>query len=297
MCLILGYSKQAYYKQIKHIEKVGFEENLVVGLINEKRKIWQGSGRNLHQSLKCNFEQHDIKIGRDKFFKLLKRNGFLKKTRSYKINTTNSYHHFHKYPNLIRDIEPIRANEVWVSDITYIRLIDSNKFCYLYLITDMYSRKIIGYSLSENLTRTGAIAALKMAMKGVPKTVLENAIHHSDRGIQYCCYEYTDLLKANNVMISMTENGDPLENAIAERINKTIKEEFTTEKTLEFNHIKQAESEIKKIITFYNNERPHRSIAWNTPAQAHLLEGFLERKWKSYFKHKTIDNVGELQQA
>lgn len=184
-----------------------------------------------------------------------------------------------------------------MSDITYIWLIDLKKFCYLYLITDMYSRKIIGYCLSEDLTITGAIAALKMALKGVPKIVLKNTIHHSDRGVQYCCYEYTDLLKSNNVMISMTENGDPLENAIAERINKTIKEEFTTEKTLEFNHIKQAESEIKKIITFYNNERPHRSIDWNTPAQAHLLEGFLERKWKTYYKHKTIDDVGELQQA
>jgi len=136
-----------------------------------------------------------------------------------------------------------------------------------------------------------------MGMKGVTKEVLKNVTHHSDRGVQYCCYEYTDLLKANNVMISMTENGDPLENAIAERINKTIKEEFTTEKTLEFNQIKQAESEIKKIIAFYNNERPHRSIDWNTPTQAHLLEGCLERKWKSYYKHKTIDDVGELHQA
>lgn len=191
----------------------------------------------------------------------------------------------------------MRANEVWVSDITYIRLTDLNKFCYLYLITDMYSRKIIGYSLSEDLTRTGAIAALKMAMKAAPKTVLKNVIHHSDRGIQYCSYEYTDLLKANSILISMTENGDPLENSIAERINKTIKEEFTTEKTLEFKHTKQAEQELKRIIAFYNNERPHRSIDWNTPAQAHLLEGCLERKWKSYYKQKTIDDVGELQQA
>lgn len=152
---LLGYSKQSFYKGIKTREKEVFKESLVVDLIKEKRKIWKkGSGRNLHASLKEDFSAHGIKMGRDKFYELLGRNNLLSTRKRYKTRTTFSYHHFHKYPNLIKDIEPLRPNQVIVSDITYVWLREIENFSYLYLITDMYSRKILGYSLSEDLKVT-----------------------------------------------------------------------------------------------------------------------------------------------
>ena len=205
-----------------------------------------------------------------------------------------SYHHYHKYPNLIKDITFLNSsNKVWVSDITYIWLIEEQKFSYLFLITDMYSRKIIGYYLSIDLSRKGAIISLKMAINNTSFEELENCIHHSDRGVQYCCHDYTNLLKKYNIKISMTETGNPLDNAIAERINKTIKEEFTNDKTLIFTNFAQGKKEIKEIINFYNNDRPHRSIDWLTPELAHCGTGILKRQWKSYYKGKKLINFNE----
>lgn len=281
----MGYSKQAYYKQLQHQEQEALDEYLIVGLIKQKRKIWKrGSGRNLLKSLEKDFEFHRIKIGRDKFFDLLRRNELLKKLRRRKVTTTDSYHRYHKYPNLIKDKVPLKANQIWVSDITYLWLKDEAGFCYLFLITDLYSRKIIGYCVSETLQAKSAIVSLNMAMKGIELKELENCIHHSDRGIQYCCDRYTAALKEKKLLISMTENSDPLENAVAERINKTIKEEFTDEKELCFKDFNEAKKEIKKFIDFYNTKRPHRSVNWLTPGQAHLLQGELKRQWKSYYK-------------
>jgi len=285
LCGLLGYSKQAYYKRIGNLGQHHLEESLVIELIKQKRKIWKkGSGRNLHACLQKDFKRHNIKIGRDKFFDLLGRNHLLIPGRRRRTRTTFSYHHFHKYPNLIKDIVPNRPNQVIVSDITYIWLKDAQGFCYLFLITDMYSRKILGYCLSEDLKTTSAIKALKMATKNM--SVLKGCIHHSDRGIQYCSYDYTDHLQGNKMLISMTENGDPLENPIAERVNRTIKEEFTEERTLSFANFSEAKRKINHYIKFYNEERPHRSIEMLTPSQAYSREGELKRKWKTYYPKK-----------
>lgn len=287
MCSILGYSKQAYYKQRRTQEHKDVEEHLIVGLVRKKREIWKrGSGRNLFKSLEKEFEEHGIKIGRDKFFDLLRRNKLLKNLRRRKITTTDSYHRYHKYPNLIREKVPLKANEIWVSDITYLWLRDEPGFCYLFIITDLYSRKIIGYCVSRTLQATGAVISLSMAMKGIQPDELENCIHHSDRGIQYCCDQYIAALADKKLLISMTENSDPLENAVAERINKTIKEEFTDDKELSFKDFAEASKEIKKFIHFYNTHRPHRSINWLTPEAAYLLEGELKRQWKNYNRRK-----------
>jgi len=268
------------------METMALNDHLIVELIKKKRKIWKkGSGRNLLQSLQTDFEDHSINIGRDKFFDLLRENGLLMKTKKRKTNTTFSYHHFHKYPNIIKDVVPLKSGVLMVSDITYIWIEDIENFAYLFLITDVYSRKIIGFCMSNSLKAESAIKALKMALKQIDKT--EGCIHHSDRGIQYCCYDYTGILQKNKILISMTENGDPLENAIAERINRTIKEEFTDEKTLSFKSIKQAKNEMPKFIKFYNEERPHRSIDMHTPAQAYNLTGELKRRWKSYYGSKS----------
>ena len=228
MCAAFGKTKQAYYKQLKTVEHKSITNEIMLGLINKKRTLWKrGSGRNLHQSLKQEMEQHQIKLGRDKFFDLLRENQLLIKSKRYRAKTTCSYHHFNRYEYLIKDIVPIRPNQIWVSDITYIWLKEQNSFCYLSLITDLYSRKIVGYCVHENLSVNGCLVALKMALKQRTNKA-ENLIHHSDRGVQYCSHQYVKLLQQNNIQISMTQTGDPLENAVAERINKTIKEELFT---------------------------------------------------------------------
>ena len=290
---MLGYSKQAFYKRLKTIEKEEIEEAIVLDLIKEKRKVWKkGSGRNLHASLQEDFSAHGIKIGRDKFYELLRRNNLLTARKRYKTRTTYSYHHFHKYPNLIKEIEPLRPNQVIVSDITYIWLRETENFSYLYLITDMYSRKILGYNLSEDLKASSAVKSLKMALGKMSS--IKDCIHHSDRGIQYCSHQYTKILKKNEMFISMTENGDPLENPIAERINRTIKEEFTEDRYLSFRNISEGKEKIKVWIDFYNEERPHRSIEMLTPSKAYQLNGELKRMWKNYYGEKnSIDQLAD----
>lgn len=265
------------------MEKDAFNECLIVDLVKEKRKIWKkGSGRNLLAGLQTEFCEHSIKIGRDKFYNVLRKNGLLMKNKKRKTNTTFSYHHFHKYPNIVRNFTPTKAGELIVSDITYIWVEDIENFAYLFLITDVYSRKIIGYCVSESLKAESAIKALKMALKSIKEP--NKCIHHSDRGIQYCCNDYTNLLQKNGVKISMTENGDPLENAIAERVNRTIKEEFTDQKTVSFKSFSQTKRQLPKFIDFYNTVRPHRSIDMHTPAEAFEMTGELKRRWKSYYK-------------
>jgi transposase InsO family protein len=283
MCKQFGYTKQAYYKQLATAENAIVKEEIVVGLIKKKREIWKrGSGRNLHQSLKENFAEHQLKIGRDKFFDVLRNNRMLIKVKRHRARTTMSYHHFNKHSNLIQNIMPQRANEIWVSDITYLWLKEKNHFCYLSLVTDMYSRKIVGHCVYENLSVQGCLIALREALKGVKKDSAKNLVHHSDRGVQYCCHAYTNLLNKNSIKISMTQSGDPLENPIAERVNRTIKEEFTTDKQINFSNIETAKKEIRGFIDFYNTERPHRSINWLTPGKAHLQQGEIKRIWKSY---------------
>jgi putative transposase len=284
MCTAFGYSKQAYYKQFHQNENTAVKEEVIVGLIKNKRQIWKrGSGRNLHQSLKKEFAAHDIKLGRDKFFDVLRQNSLLVKPKRIRAKTTCSYHHFNKYANLIEAAAPQRCDQIWVSDITYVWLKEQDKFCYLNLITDLYSRKIVGHCVYENLSVKGSIIALQQALKQRKDKAL-SLIHHSDRGVQYCCHAYVNLLQNNKVQISMTQSGDPLENAVAERINRTIKEEFTDDREMNFSNIDLAKTSVNKFVQFYNENRPHRSINWHTPSEAHKLKGHLKRVWKNYYK-------------
>jgi len=283
-CAELGYSKQAYYKQSNRLERRAFDEYLIVELIHQKREIWKhGSGRNLLASLQEDFKHHSIKIGRDRFFDLLRRHQLLVKRKSKRAITTHSYHFFRRYPNLIKGLDVDRPHQVWVSDITYIWVREEEIFLYLFLLTDQYSRKIIGYKLAKNMRATHAISMLKMALGQLPEQ-RGNLIHHSDRGIQYCSYDYTDLLMDNTIGISMTENSDPLENSIAERVNKTLKEEFMEDYKNGFASLKEANHSIPRIIDFYNQKRPHRSLDMMTPNQAHLTNGKLKKHWKNYYR-------------
>jgi transposase InsO family protein len=181
-----------------------------------------------------------------------------------------------------------------VADITYLWLKPQDKFCYLSIITDLYSRKIVGHCVHETLSVKGCIEALKMALKNRKNKDL-HLIHHSDRGVQYCCHAYVKLLQKQNIQISMTQTGDPLENAVAERIHRTIKEEFTTDRQINFCNIDEAKKEIKKFIEFYNKQRPHRSVAWLTPNQAHQYTGALNRVWKTYRRRQPA--WGDLTEA
>jgi putative transposase len=291
MCSQFGYSKQAYYKQLQQLESKADEEAVVVGLIRKQREVWKrGSGRNLHQSLQKEMKRRSIKMGRDKFFDVLRRNALLVKPKRLRARTTSSYHHFNKYPNLIAESVAVRPNEIWVSDITYMWLKKQDRFCYLSLITDLYSRKIVGYCVHEDLSVSGSLEALQMAL-GQRRDKTKPLIHHSDRGVQYCCHAYVQRLRRNKVRISMTERGDPLENAVAERINRTIKEEFTEDREINFADMRSAKREVKKFVAFYNNRRPHRSIDWHTPNEAHRLSGQLRRRWKNYYRRSTEGEI------
>jgi putative transposase len=290
MCAIFGISKQAYYAQLKTNSKECLQEKIVVDLVLKERTIWKkGSGRNLLKCLEKEFEKHQFSIGRDRFFTILRNNGLLIKHRNNKARTTQSYHFYNKYDNLVPyNYICTRADEVWVSDITYIWLEKERHFCYLSMITDMYSRKIVGYCVHENLSVEGCVIALKMALKQRVNKA-QKLIHHSDRGVQYCCDAYVKLLQKAGVEISMTQTGDPKENAIAERVNKTIKGEFTTEDQIHFKDVETAKKEIKINIDYYNQRRPHRSVEMLTPNVAHKHKGELKRQWKTYYRKPQND--------
>ena len=233
--------------------------------------------RKLYHMLTATLQEHKIKIGRDKLFDLLEEHGMLVRRRKRrKASTTDANHPFRKYPNLIRELRVIGPNQLWVSDITYIRLID--EFCYLSLITDAYSRRIVGYCLYPTLQKEGPVAALNMALSSLPAIAAEGLIHHSDRGRQYCCDAYVSALMARKIIISMTEKGDPYENALAERMNRTIKEEFLPDKRLD--SFELASLLINNAVNIYNAQRPHDSCNRLTPNAAHQLHGPLLMRWK-----------------
>ena len=236
----------------------------------------------------CLESQFDFRmtIGRDQYFTLLRDNKLLVKMKRLRVRTTDSYHRYHKYPNLIQTLEPTSPNVLWVSDITYIRA--DNVFHYLSLITDAYSRKIIGWKLADTMEAIHSVDALKMAIKESGKRTL-GLIHHSDRGVQYCCDKYVHTLNKHKIQISMTENGDPRENAIAERINGILKTEWIDDLHLK-NNLANNQAIIERIIYLYNTERPHLSIQMLTPQAAHFGDGVLKRLWKQYYHSSKQDN-------
>jgi putative transposase len=225
--------------------------------------------------------EHQIKMGRDALFDLLAANRLLIRRKKRRITTTQSYHRFRKYPNLIKYIQPTSANQVWVSDITYYRT--TSGFVYISFITDAYSRKIVGYHVADTLEAIHTIKALMMAIKQASDP-LTGLIHHSDRGIQYCCIEYVNLLQDHGIAISMTENGDPLENAIAERLNGIIKEEFLNHYSLK--NQSEVMNALNQSVAVYNTLRPHMSCAMLTPDDVHQNNLPILRTWKNYYKQK-----------
>ena len=225
---------------------------------------------------------HDI--GRDRLFDLLRDSGMLVKRRHSRIITTYSRHWMKKWSNLIREIEPSRPEEIWVSDITYVEIVrgSSKSFLYLSLITDAFTHEIVGYTLHDSLDTTGPLRALSMALSKYPTGALNGLIHHSDRGCQYCSREYVARLQQHGILISMTEKGDPYENAIAERVNGILKTEWLYEMTL--GSYDQAQRAIDKIVYLYNNVRPHESVGNMTPAAARRASSPPKKLWKNYWR-------------
>jgi transposase InsO family protein len=281
LCSLLGYSRQAFYKFVKQSEKEALQHDLILQEVLRIRKTLKRLGtRKLLFKMEGFMREHQIAIGRDAMFDLLATHKLLIRKRKRRVPvTTFSDHWMRKYPNLIVDFIPTAPNQLWVSDITYITLKDD--FAYLSLITDAYSRKIVGFYLSETLSADGCIKALLMALKNNPQ--LGRLIHHSDRGSQYCCADYVSILDKHFIKISMTQSGDPLENAIAERVNGILKDELLEKIYINYQEAKQA---IAAAISIYNYQRPHSSIDMLTPIEAHLREGELKRRWKNYYSKK-----------
>ncbi len=229
----------------------------------------------LHLDLVDRLKESNIKMGRDGFLKFCRNHHLLvPRTKRYFI-TTDSKHFFHKSPNLVKDLVPTHSEQVFVSDITYIKL--ENKHAYLALVTDFYSKKIMGYKLDDNMKVGMVKDALAMAIKNCEHGHA-TIIHHSDRGIQYCCPDYSEFATANGFILSTTEKYDPYENAVAERINETIKYEFGLIRTIPT--LELANKMIAQAVTVYNNKRRHRSIQMQTPSSAHTNQNHTYLSYK-----------------
>ena len=286
----MGYTPQAYHKQTKHLLQKQVHEDLVVQQVHRIRTEQPRCGtRKLLIMLQPFLTLHHINLGRDCFFDLLAKNKLLVRKTKRSVHTTQSKHHFRRYPNLIKGFTPLKAHELWVSDITYIPLKD--RFAYLFLITDAYSRKIVGHHVSDDMKVSSAVVALKKAMAQKPVETI--VIHHSDRGVQYCSHEYVNLLEQNHAMISMTQSGDPLENAVAERVNGILKTELISSS---YEDIDKASLSIGRAIIIYNFKRRHSSINYQIPHEVHLQKGPQIRRWKNYYnapksKEKTMQDT------
>jgi transposase InsO family protein len=282
LCTLAGYSRQAFYGFEKHHVHAVFEEDLIIQEVLRHRKLQPRLGtRKLMVLLQDFTRQHHIKLGRDALFDLLRTQNLLIRKRKRKVQTTFSRHPFNKYKNLVVGYEPLAPNLLWVSDITYVCVADG--FAYLSLVTDAFSKKVVGYYLSETLEASGSLKALQKALRGCKD--VRSLIHHSDRGIQYCSTDYVKALQQRAVKISMTEHGDPLENAIAERVNGILKEELLQ---ASYKSFKAAEKSVDQAIFIYNSLRPHSSCDMLTPMEAHLKEGRLKKHWKNYYKQKEV---------
>jgi len=294
LCGWFGITRQAYYQNNWVGVSTTIEEDLVIQQVKSVRKNHRRIGtRKLFEMIQPFLLEHSIKMGRDALFTLLSANHLLVRKRKRRIQTTNSYHWLRKYPNLIREFIPTAPNQLWVSDITYWK-INTGEHLYISFITDVYSHRIVGYHVAETLETIESIQALQMALSALGAENHLQLTHHSDRGIQYCSGAYVKLLQDNNIKISMTENGDPLENAVAERVNGIIKDEYL--ETYDIDNIKDAKELLKAVVDLYNTERPHMSIGNLTPNHIHHSKTTIktEKLWKNYYR-KIPTIVNQLQ--
>ena len=281
-CKLFGISRQGFYQGVRRYHQWQEQQKEIVKLVKKRRHRQKHlGGVKVYGDIKPAMEQSGIKCGRDKFMGVLREENLLVKYRKRYVITTQSKHQFYKHPNRIKDLEINRAEQVWVSDITYIRT--KQGFMYLFLITDAYSKQIMGWDLSDNLKTVNAIKALRMALRNrrYPERKL---IHHSDRGFQYCNPAHVKVLEDNKILVSMTTKYDPYENAVAERVNGILKREYEIGDG--FVGPKDALREIKYAIWLYNTDRPHMSCHGLVPVEAHRLENYKLKTWSRKFSSK-----------
>lgn len=260
-------------------------ESFVVEFIREIRSKDPGIGGGKLWSMYRKRFGPSHSVGYNRFYDIIEKYGLKVRKRKRRTRTTDSTHGLPLYPDIVKNLIPLRPCHVWVSDITYIPLWirgkdDEYEFCYLSLLTDYYTKQILGWSVGETLETKFPLEALRMAVESLGGTIPEGIIHHSDRGVQYASYEYTGLLKSLGIGISMTESGDPRDNAVAERVNNTIKNELLM--GMEFICIDDVRKAVKAAVDFYNHERPHMSLDGMTPDEAARCEGEIRKKWCSY---------------
>jgi transposase InsO family protein len=286
LCSWFGVTRQAYYQSKDRVMYDLIAQGILLDKIADIRIDHKRmGGRKLFFKLDGFMTEHGIKMGRDAFFDLLRDQNLLVKQRKRYHITTNSKHWMKKYPNLIKDAEPLGPNHIWVSDITYWKTKAGHY--YISFITDAYSRKIVGYHVADTMEAVESVTALKMALKTLNPDVT-GLIHHSDRGSQYCSSLYVKTLEKRGVKISMTENGDPLENAIAERVNGIIKGEYLFD--YEIKSLSKAKEILKSVVKLYNEERPHLSLGNAVPSQVHDNNTDMEikRLWKNYYQTEQV---------
>lgn len=263
MCRLFGISRQGLYQSKARANRRSQEFDQVRELVCQIRRRQPRLGtRKLYYLLKSEFERLGIKLGRDALFDYLRAERMLIKPRKKYTKTTYSKHWLHKHPNLVKDLQIERAEQLFVSDITYLK--SRHKTYYLSLVTDAYSRKIMGYYLSEDMFSESIVRALQMAVRH--RRTKKRLIHHSDRGLQYCSAIYQNELAENKIKPSMTDGSDCYQNALAERVNGILKQEFLL---YECNTTQELERLVKESIEIYNNERPHLSLGMQTPNSIH----------------------------
>jgi putative transposase len=262
ICQNFGVTRQGFYKEQKRRMVRFIQRDRILQATRQLRTSQpRVGGKKIYRML----PQMGLQIGRDHLFKLLRENRLLIRPKKNYRKTTNSFHRFRKHSNLIKELKVNGPNQVFVSDITY--LDTQEGFCYLALVTDLYSRNIVGWNVSKNLSVEGCLKALRMALSRVGNP--EKLIHHSDRGFQYCCARYTNILQSHGIKISMTEENHVYENAVAERVNGILKSEFLLgERLPSFQHACQLAGQ---SIKTYNEQRLHTSLDYKTPAECYAV--------------------------
>ncbi len=284
LCKLFGVTKRAYYKYDENaaLFRVAQEEFVLQYIQGIRKKDHGIGGMKLWYMYRKEFG-NSSPVGRDRFEDIVDKYGLKVWAKLRKPKTTDSTHGLPVYPNIIKEFIPTSPNQLWVSDITYITIWQNAytyHFCYLSLILDAYTEEIVGWSVGSTLETTHSIEALRKALKHMEGQETINLIHHSDRGCQYASNEYISILKQQGIRISMTESGDPKDNAQAERINNTMKNELL--KGVVFHNIEEVRAAVTVAVDFYNNERPHMSIDMMTPNEAAGCSGEIAKRWTSY---------------
>ena len=290
-------TRQAFYKRDEDalLARLAIEQFVVQYVLEVRDKDAKIGMDKLWRMYSAKFPE-EYRVGRDVFRSILHECGLNLRRRQRTVRTTDSRHNLPTYPNLVKSVIPLRPNHIWVSDITYIAIEDPGapsgyRFVFLTIVMDAYSKRILGWCVAPTLEAAYSVKALEMAVKTLPEGFADTLIHHSDRGSQYASAAYIKVLNANRIVPSMTEDGNPKDNAMAERINNTVKNELLHGKT--FTSLRQVADAVRKAVEFYNEDRPHRSIDMLTPNQAHQMEGELKKHWHSY-RDDAIKNTQKM---